>query len=127
MCLKVTKTNKLNISAEEWGEECVRLLGVDGIESRALLHGDDIICLMYWEEVSSGNFICGLATSKSKMRPIYAREIKLFVKSQFLRYNMKRLETLSADDVVINRWHEFLGFKKLVDGNDYNIWRMTWV
>lgn len=63
----------------------------------------------------------------------YARHIKKWLAEISADLGLKRMETISLDDPLHNRWMTFLGFEKegvkkqFLNGADYAVWGKLWV
>lgn len=61
-----------------------------------------------------------------------ARNIKKILNDFVRNRNASRIGTESLDDKVMNRWHEWLGFKcegikeNYIGNRNYKIWRLQW-
>lgn len=62
----------------------------------------------------------------------HCKELKRLLNNVTMKLRPKRVLTYSHDCDLLNRWHEFLGFKKedengvLIEGKKFNKWVMAW-
>lgn len=62
--------------------------------------------------------------------PKYAVKMKYLINCVWRQYGAEEVITVSENDPELNKWHEFLGFKKEKDlpkhirGKDFILWRM---
>lgn len=89
---------------------------------------DEIIkAILFFRKYAEDNYEGFLVCAK-KINALDGRTIKNLIYTLKDRLKMKRIETLSLDCPVLNRWHKFIGFecegirRKFLDNKDYKMW-----
>ena len=102
---------------------------LDVLNLKTIIKDDKIVCILGYLNYWGNNYKAFISLSNDFK---YAREVKKNINTLIEELNMERIETESPDNEVLNRWHEFLGFKKegtkvkFMDNQDYNVWGLVW-
>lgn len=93
---------------------------------------NDVSIIACWKEYAPDSYATFLLMSKD-VSVNRCKELKKLLNDVTMRLRPKRVLTYSHDCERLNRWHEFLGFKKedengvLIEGKKFNKWVMSWV
>ena len=108
-----------------------QLIGSDLVSGVSMVNEEGVVkAIPFWFEYSPSKYSCFILMAED-FEPRDAVVVKAFVKETFLSYNMSRLETLSVDCELLNRWHKFIGFehegtkRNYVGDTDYNMWSIV--
>lgn len=104
-----------------------------GYEKVTVLNkGGDIIGILCWYLFAPDCYATFLLMSDKGVGIAEVREIKEFFRQKAEEVKAKLIVTYSLDCDTINKWHEFIGFKKennegiLIKGRKFNKWVIKW-
>lgn len=84
-----------------------------------------------WKEYAPESYATFLLMAEN-VSMSHCKELKHLLNDVIMMLRPKRVLTYSHDCDVLNRWHEFLGFKTedmnsvFIDGKKFNKWVMEW-
>lgn len=91
----------------------------------------EIKCILCWQQFKPESYAIFFLMPDG-VNLTHARAIKKFLDEKTRELKPKLCLTYSFDCDMLNRWHEFFGFKKedensvLVDGRKFNKWVIQW-
>jgi hypothetical protein len=98
---------------------------IDGLNLKTMTKNGEVVCIIGYFNYWGDNYKAFLSISEDFNS---SKELKTYIYDLIEEYGMERVETESPDNETLNRWHEFLGFKRegtkvnFMDNQDYGIW-----
>ena len=98
---------------------------LDALNLKTMEKDGKVVCIIGYLNYWGNNYKCFVVMCEGFK---WAREAKKHIHGLIEEHGMERVETESPDDEVLNRWHEFIGFKKegtkvnFMNNQDYNVW-----
>lgn len=123
--LKKIKVNRFSVN-----DQNVEDITNEHYYKNTFVDGPDVVCIVAFRRYWQDNFL-GFLILSDDFTPRHGREVRTFIHQAMKDFNCKRLQTDSEACAVLDRWHEFLGFKlegtreKLIMGKDFRMWAIV--
>ena len=111
-------------------ETAPEVFGDESYSKTTVEENGDVRAIVVWKEIEPCVYAAFIVLS-DRATKTNCLELKRLINDAIVRLKPKLVLTYSIDCEELNRWHDFLGFKKegdgvLMGGKNFNKWVMRW-